>query len=110
TGWRLGYAAGPKALMKVINKVHAYIIMCAPSVSQYGAIEALREDALCDADIARMRDAYEQRREYLVRALNEMGLSCFMPRGAFYVFPSIQTTGLTSQQFCERLLYEAGVA
>lgn len=110
TGWRLGYAAGPKELMKVINKVHAYIIMCTPTMSQYGAIEALRDDALCDSDVGAMREAYDERRQYLVKALNDMGLTCFEPRGAFYVFPSIAVTGLTSQEFCERLLHEASVA
>lgn len=110
TGWRLGYAAGPKELMKAINKVHAYIIMCAPSMSQYGAIEALSDDAKCDADVSAMRTAYDQRRRYLVDALNDMGLTCFEPEGAFYVFPSIAKTGLSAQQFCEKLLYEAGVA
>lgn len=110
TGWRLGYAAGPKGLMKVINKVHAYIIMCTPTMSQYGAIEALRDDALCDSDVGAMREAYDERRQYLVKALNDMGLTCFEPRGAFYVFPSIAVTGLTSQEFCERLLHEASVA
>ena len=110
TGWRLGYAAGPKELMKAINKVHAYIIMCAPSMSQYGAIEALSDDAKCDADVSAMRTAYDQRRRYLVDALNDMGLTCFEPEGAFYVFPSIAKTGLSAQQFCEKLLYDAGVA
>ncbi len=110
TGWRLGYAAGPKELMKAINKVHAYVIMCAPTMSQYAAIEALRDDALCDADVGKMRQAYDARRQYLVQTLNAMGLDCFEPKGAFYVFPSIQKTGLSSQEFCERLLYDAGVA
>ena len=110
TGWRLGYAAGPKELMKAINKVHAYIIMCAPSMSQYGAIEALSDDAKCDADVSAMRTAYDRRRRYLVDALNDMGLTCFEPEGAFYVFPSIAKTGLSAQQFCEKLLYDAGVA
>lgn len=110
TGWRLGYAAGPKALMQVINKVHAYVIMCAPSMSQYAAIEALRDDALCDADVGTMRSAYDERRQYLVKTLNDMGVDCFEPKGAFYVFPSIQKTGLSSQDFCEHLLREAGVA
>lgn len=110
TGWRLGYAAGPKELMKAINKVHAYIIMCAPSMSQYGAIEALSDDAKCDADVSAMCTAYDQRRRYLVDALNDMGLTCFEPEGAFYVFPSIAKTGLSAQQFCEKLLYDAGVA
>lgn len=110
TGWRLGYAAGPKELMKAINKVHAYVIMCAPAMSQYGAIEALRDDDLCDQDIALMRQAYDERRRFLVDELRRMGLECFEPEGAFYVFPSIKTTGLSSQEFCHRLLMEAGVA
>ena len=110
TGWRLGYAAGPKALMKQINKVHAYIIMCAPTMSQYGAIEALQDDMLCDADVDNMRKAYDARRQYLVKTLDGLGLTCFEPEGAFYVFPSIAKTGLTAQAFCEKLLFEAGVA
>lgn len=110
TGWRLGYAAGPKELIKAMNKVHAYVIMCAASASQYGAIEALRDDELCDSDIDKMRTAYDERRKYLVSALREMGLDCFEPEGAFYVFPSIASTGLSSQDFCYRLLMEGGVA
>ncbi len=110
TGWRLGYAAGPKELIKAMNKVHAYVIMCAASASQYGAMEALRDDGLCDRDIDKMRTAYDQRRTYLVSALREMGLDCFEPEGAFYVFPSIRSTGLSSQDFCYRLLMEGGVA
>lgn len=110
TGWRLGYAVGPKELMKVINKVHAYTIMCAPTMSQYGALEALRDDALCDADIDKMRQAYNVRRKYLVEEIRRLGLSCFEPEGAFYVFPSIAFTGLSSQEFCKELLEEGGVA
>lgn len=110
TGWRLGFAAGPAELIQAMRKVHAYVIMCAPSASQYGAIEALRDDALCDADIARMRDAYDERRQYLLREFERLGLPCFAPEGAFYIFPSIRKTGLSSQEFCERLLFEAGVA
>ncbi|MCI5678850.1 MAG: aminotransferase class I/II-fold pyridoxal phosphate-dependent enzyme [Bacteroidales bacterium] len=110
TGWRLGFAAGPAELIQAMRKVHAYVIMCAPAPSQYGAIEALRDDALCDADIARMREAYDERRKYLLGEFNRLGMTCFEPRGAFYVFPSIRLTGLTSQQFCERLLFEGGVA
>lgn len=110
TGWRLGFAAGPTELIQAMRKVHAYVIMCAPSASQYGAIEALRDDALCDADIALMREAYDERRKYLLGEFNRLGMTCFAPKGAFYVFPSIQLTGLTSQQFCERLLFEGGVA
>lgn len=110
TGWRLGYAVGPKELMKQIHKVHAYIIMCTPTMSQYAAIEALRDDMVCDADVERMRKAYDERRQYLVQACNRLGLDCFEPEGAFYVFPSIAKTGLNAQQFCEKLLFEAGVA
>lgn len=110
TGWRLGFAVGPAELIQAMRKVHAYVIMCAPSASQYGAIEALRDDALCDADIARMRDAYDERRQYLLRECERLGLPCFAPEGAFYIFPSIRKTGLSSQEFCERLLFEAGVA
>ena len=110
TGWRLGYAIGPKELMKQINKVHAYIIMCTPTMSQYAAIEALKDDMLCDADVGAMRKAYDERRQYLVAECNRLGLDCFEPEGAFYVFPSIVKTGLTAQAFCEKLLFEAGVA
>lgn len=110
TGWRLGYAAGPKNLMKEINKVHAYIIMCAPTMSQYGALEALRDDALCDADVENMRQAYNIRRQYLVGEMRRLGFACFEPEGAFYVFPSIASTGLSSQEFCKQLLEEGGVA
>lgn len=110
TGWRLGFAAGPAPLIQAMRKVHAYVIMCAPSVSQYGAIEALGDDALCDEDIARMREAYDKRRQYLLEELNRLGMTCFVPEGAFYVFPSIALTGLSSQEFCRRLVQEAGVA
>lgn len=110
TGWRLGFAAGPAALIQAMRKVHAYVIMCAPAPSQYGAIEALRDDALCDGDIARMRRAYDERRRYMAAECNRLGMTCFEPKGAFYVFPSIQLTGLSSQEFCERLLFEGGVA
>ncbi len=110
TGWRLGYVAGPKDLMKAINKLHAYVIMCAPTISQYGALEALREDTLCDTDVDKMRQAYDERRRYLVGELRRLGFSCFEPEGAFYVFPSISSTGLTSQEFCKTLLEEGGVA
>lgn len=110
TGWRMGFAAGPERLIQAMRKIHAYVIMCAPAVSQYGALEALRDDALCDADIARMRDAYDERRGYMLAELRRLGLDCFAPEGAFYVFPSIQKTGLKSREFCERLLFEGGVA
>ena len=110
TGWRLGFACGPAELIQAMRKVHAYVIMCAPAPSQYGAIEALRDDALCDGDIARMRDAYDERRKYLLGEFNRLGMTCFAPEGAFYVFPSIALTGLSSQEFCEHLLFEGGVA
>ena len=107
TGWRLGYAAGPAPLVKVMTKIHQSCIMSAPTTSQYAAITALRH---CDDQIEMMRDEYNRRRRYVVKALNEMGLTCFEPRGAFYVFPSIQISGLTSSEFCEQLLREKEVA
>ncbi len=107
TGWRLGYAAGPAPLVKVMTKIHESCIMSAPTTSQYAAITALRQ---CDDQIEMMRDEYNRRRRYVVKALNEMGLTCFEPRGAFYVFPSIQISGLTSSEFCEQLLREKEVA
>lgn len=110
TGWRLGYAAGPKDLIKQMNKIHAYVVMSAPVMSQQAAIEALRDDALCDEDIRMMREAYDERRKYLIGEFNRLGLTCFEPKGAFYVFPSIQKTGLGSEEFCEKLLFEGGVA
>ena len=107
TGWRLGYAAGPAPLVKVMTKIHQSCIMSAPTTSQYAAITALRQ---CDDQIEMMRDEYNRRRRYVVKALNEMGLTCFEPRGAFYVFPSIQISGLTSSEFCEQLLREKEAA
>lgn len=107
TGWRLGYAAGPAPLVKVMTKIHQSCIMSAPTTSQYAAITALRQ---CDDQIEMMRDEYNRRRRCVVKALNEMGLTCFEPRGAFYVFPSIQISGLTSSEFCEQLLREKEVA
>lgn len=107
TGWRLGYAAGPAPLVKVMTKIHQSCIMSAPTTSQYAAITALRQ---CDDQIEMMRDEYNRRRRYVVKALNDMGLTCFEPRGAFYVFPSIQLSGLTSSEFCEQLLREKEVA
>ena len=107
TGWRLGYAAGPAPLVKVMTKIHQSCIMSAPTTSQYAAITALRQ---CDDQIEMMRDEYNRRRRYVVKALNDMGLTCFEPRGAFYVFPSIQISGLTSSEFCEQLLPEKEVA
>lgn len=107
TGWRLGYATGPEPIIKVMTKIHQSCIMSAPTTSQYAAITALRQ---CDDQIEMMRDEYNRRRRYVVKALNQMGLTCFEPRGAFYVFPSIQVSGLSSEEFCERLLREKEVA
>ena len=107
TGWRLGYAAGPEPIIEIMTKIHQSCIMSAPTTSQYAAITALRQ---CDDQIEMMRDEYNRRRRYVVKALNEMGLTCFEPRGAFYVFPSIQVSGLSSEEFCERLLHEKEVA
>ena len=107
TGWRLGYAAGPVPVIKVMTKIHQSCIMSAPTTSQYAAITALRQ---CDDQIEMMRDEYNRRRRYVVKSLNDMGLTCFEPRGAFYVFPSIQISGLSSEEFCERLLREKEVA
>ncbi len=107
TGWRLGYAVGPEPVIQVMTKIHQSCIMSAPTTSQYAAITALRQ---CDDQIEMMRDEYNRRRRYVVKALNEMGLTCFEPRGAFYVFPSIQVSGLTSEEFCEQLLREKEVA
>lgn len=109
TGWRLGYAAAPKPFIKQMTKIHQYIIMCAPTMSQYAGLEALTsEDREEDVDI--MREAYDERRRVMVDGFRNMGLSCFEPMGAFYVFPCIKSTGLTSDEFCERLLYEENVA
>lgn len=107
TGWRLGYVCGPKEFISVITKLHQYAIMCAPTTAQYAGIEAMNHG---DDDIARMRDEYNMRRRYIVDAFNKMGLHCFEPLGAFYVFPSIQSTGLSSDEFCEQLLYQQKVA
>ena len=107
TGWRLGYAVGPEPVIKVMTKIHQSCIMSAPTTSQYAAIAALHS---CDDSIEMMRDEYNRRRRYVVKALNDMGLTCFEPRGAFYVFPCIRCSGLTSQEFCEMLLKEQEVA
>ena len=107
TGWRLGYACGPEPIIKIMTKIHQSAIMSAPTTSQYAAITALRD---CDGEIDRMRDEYNMRRRLVVRSFNDMGLTCFEPRGAFYVFPSIQISGLTSSEFCEQLLREKEVA
>ena len=107
TGWRIGFLAAPKPITEQMLKLHQYAIMSSPTVSQYAAITALRQ---CSADIVKMRDEYNMRRRYLVDAFNRMGLECFTPKGAFYVFPSIKSTGLTSEEFCEKLILEKRVA
>ena len=107
TGWRLGYAAGPEPIIKQMTKIHQFAIMSSPTTSQYAAIEALRN---CDNAIKKMRDEYNMRRRLMIDSLNNMGLTCFEPEGAFYVFPSIKSTGLSSEEFCERLLMEKKVA
>ena len=107
TGWRLGYACGPAPIIRIMTKIHQSAIMSAPTTSQYAAITALKE---CDGEIDRMRDEYNMRRRLVVKSFNDMGLTCFEPRGAFYVFPCIRCSGLTSQEFCEMLLKEQEVA
>ena len=107
TGWRLGYACGPAPVMKMLTKLHQYAIMCAPTTAQYAAIEAMNNG---DEDVERMRGEYDMRRRFIVDELNRLGLTCFEPEGAFYVFPSIQATGLSSEEFCRRLLEEKHVA
>ena len=107
TGWRLGYACGPEPILKAITKIHQYAIMCAPTTSQYAAIEALKS---CDDAVAEMREEYDARRKIIVKGFNDLGLECREPKGAFYAFPSIKSTGLTSEEFCERLLYSKKVA
>ena len=107
TGWRMGYACGPEPLMKQILKIHQYAIMCAPTTSQYAAIEALRS---CDDDVAAMVEEYDTRRRLIVSGFNKLGLTCREPKGAFYAFPCIASTGMTSEEFCEHLLYEKKVA
>ena len=107
TGWRLGYAVGPAQIIKAMTKLHQYGIMSAPTTAQYAAIEALKNG---DEDIVYMREQYDMRRRLVVDGFNSMGLTCFEPEGAFYVCPCIKKTGLTSEEFCERLLYEERVA
>ena len=107
TGWRLGYACGPAPVIKLMTKIHQFGIMSAPTTAQYAAIEALRRG---DADIAAMCRQYDMRRRLVVDGLRNIGLGCFEPEGAFYVFPSIQSTGLSSDEFCEKLLYGKKVA
>lgn len=107
TGWRLGYLAAPEPIVSQIVKIHQYGIMCSPYISQNAAIEALTS---CDKEVKKMVDEYDIRRRFLVSEFNKIGLTCFNPEGAFYVFPSIKSTGLSSEEFCERLLYEGKVA
>ena len=107
TGWRLGYACGPEIIMKQMTKLHQFAIMCAPTTSQYAAVEALKHG---DGDVAEMREAYNQRRRFLMYQFREMGLECFEPYGAFYVFPCIKEFGMTSEEFAMRFLEEEKVA
>lgn len=107
TGWRLGYACGPKEIIEQMIKIHQFAIMCAPTTSQYAAIEALKNG---DEDVKEMRTAYNQRRRYLIHAFKEMGLECFEPYGAFYMFPCIKEFGMTSEEFATRFLEEEKVA
>ena len=107
TGWRLGYACGPAALLSEITKIHQFAIMCAPTTAQYAAVEALKN---CDGEVERMREEYDDRRKIIVNGFNKLGLTCREPKGAFYAFPCIKSTGMTSEEFCEKLLYAKGVA
>lgn len=107
TGWRLGYAAAPEAILKQMLKIHQYAIMCAPTTSQYAAVEAMKNG---DQDVQMMRESYNQRRRYLLHVFEEMGISCFEPQGAFYTFPNIKRFGMTSDEFATRLLMEEKVA
>lgn len=107
TGWRLGYAAGPQPIMKQMLKLHQYCIMSSPTVSQYAAITAMTK---CREEVDKMVEEYDMRRRLLVKGFNDMGLDCFEPQGAFYVFPCIKSTGMTSAEFCERLIYDKKVA
>ena len=107
TGWRIGYAAGPEVIIRQMLKVHQYAIMCAPTTSQYAAVEAMRNG---DADVARMRQSYDERRRFVVKELNDMGIPCFEPLGAFYVFPNISRFGMTSEEFATELLKRERVA
>lgn len=107
TGWRLGYLCAPKPLASQMLKVHQYAIMCAPTMSQYAAVVALKE---CDKEVEKMVEEYNVRRRVLVEGFNRIGLSCFEPEGAFYAFPCIKSTGMTSEEFCDKLLNEEKVA
>lgn len=107
TGWRLGYACGPQPIMEQITKIHQFAIMCAPTTSQFAAIEALKNG---DEAVAAMIEEYDRRRRLMVSGFNKLGLTCREPKGAFYAFPCIKSTGLSSEDFCERLLKEKHVA
>lgn len=107
TGWRLGFALGPSPLIKAMTKIHQYCIMCTPTTSQYAAVEALKNG---DSDVEEMKTSYNQRRKFMLNSLHRIGLQCFEPRGAFYIFPSIQALGLSSEEFCQRFLFEHKVA
>ena len=107
TGWRLGYACGPAPIIKIMTKIHQSAIMSAPTTSQYAAITALKD---CDGEIERMRNEYNMRRRLVVKSFNDMGLSCFEPRGAFYAFPCIKSSGMGSEEFCTKLLEQKHVA
>lgn len=107
TGWRLGYVAAPSVILKQMLKIHQFAIMCAPTTSQYAAIEALKKG---DNDVAMMRDCYNKRRRFLLNEFKKMGIDCFTPYGAFYAFPSIKKFGMTSDEFAEKLLKEEKVA
>ena len=107
TGWRLGYALAPEEIIKQMTKIHQYAIMCAPTISQYAAVEALKNG---DDDVKMMKESYNQRRRFLMKAFSEMGIKCFEPFGAFYVFPCIKEFGMTSEKFATRLLQEERVA
>ena len=107
TGWRIGYACGPADVIAAMTKLHQYGIMSAPTMGQYAALEGLRHG---EAEVAKMVESYDERRKVIVQGFRDMGLSCFEPRGAFYCFPSIQSTGLSSEEFCERLLKAEHVA
>ena len=106
TGWRLGYACGPAPIIKIMTKIHQSAIMSAPTTSQYAAITALKD---CDGEIERMRNEYNMRRRLVVKSFNDMGLSCFEPRGAFYAFPCIKSSGMSSEEFCTKLLEQKHV-
>lgn len=107
TGWRLGYAVGPSIIIEQMIKIHQFAIMCAPTTSQYAAVEALKNG---DSDVEMMREAYDQRRRYLIHSFRVMGLECFEPFGAFYVFPCIKNLGMSSEEFATKLLTEEKVA